>query len=194
MRSVIIAVFLALMTNLCSCGGSTADMHGRIHSRFYTMPSYTAQCEMTVYSNKTENKYEFVCTYDGTANRYRVDYPDISVILSENDVRIIRDDSIVNVPSDEGHMLMFVNTFFESYYAGESTALSVSGGDNSGYTELEAELMHPTAFGHRMKLWIDNKTVLPHNMIVYDKTGRQTLAVRFNSFEIRKSVEEKFVQ
>lgn len=194
MRSVIIAVFLALMTNLCSCGNGAADMHGKIHSRFYTMPSYTAECEMTVNSNKTQNKYEFVCTYDSSGNRFRVDYPDVSVVLGENDVRIIRNDSIVNVPSDEGHMLMFVNTFFESYYAGENTSLNVSGGNDSGYTALEAELMHPTEYGYLMKLWIDNKTVLPHNMTVYDKNGRETLSVKFNSFEIRKSVEEKFVQ
>ncbi|MBQ8526029.1 MAG: hypothetical protein IJ460_04865 [Clostridia bacterium] len=194
-RLGVIAIALALMTNLCSCGNSAENMHERIHSKFYTMPSYTAQCQMTVNSNKTSNKYDFTCTYDNAGNRYRIDYPDLSVILTETDARIIRGDSVINIPSDDGHMLMFVNTFFESYYAGENASIEVSSGADSGFTVLETELISPTKFGHSMKLWINNKTMAPRTMKVYDEEGKETIAVAFEGFETAKLVEEeKFTQ
>ena len=191
----IIAFGLILMTGLCGCANMSADMHEKIHSRFFNVPSYSAQCEMTVISNKTENKYEFVCTYDSIGNRYRIDYPDMTVILSEDYARVIRSGSVVNVPSEEGNMLMFVNTFFESYYDGEKASLSVGGTPSGGYTELEAELKHPTRFGHKMRLWIDNKKIVPHIMRVYDREDRETLSVAFSDFEFvknEKNIEEKF--
>ena len=84
------------------------------------------------------------------------------------------------------YYLTFVNTFFESYYAGEKTAISANASD-SGYTLLEAELISPTTAGHHMKLWIDNKSILPYNMKVYDKNNRESLNVKFKSFETIKS-------
>lgn len=174
------------MINLSGCSSDISDIHEKIHSKFYTMPSYKAECTLTVNSNKTVNNYDFVCTYDSTGNRYRIDYPDVSVILTPTDARIIKGDSVINIPSEAGHMLMFVNTFFESYYAGEKTAISANASD-SGYTLLEAELISPTTAGHHMKLWIDNKSILPYNMKVYDKNNRESLNVKFKSFETIKS-------
>lgn len=194
-RTAKFAILIVLVTNLCSCSSGSENMHEKIHSKFYDMPSYTAKCSMTVSSNKTKNEYDFTCTYDSAGERYRIDYPDSSVILTDTDARIVRGDLIANVPPKDSDMLMFVNTFFKSYYVGESASIDVSANTDSGYTLLEAELVNPTKFGHFAKLWIRNKDVSPHNMKVYDKDGNETLAVIFENFEITKAIEqEKFTQ
>lgn len=193
-RTCGIVILIALVTSLCACGNSSENMHEKIHSKFYDMPSYTAQCRMTVTSNKTKNDYEFVSTYDSSLDRFRIDYPDVSVLLTNTDARIVRGDSVVNIPSKEADMLMFVNTFFKSYYVGENASIDASSNTDTGYTLLETELVNPTRYGHSMKLWIRNKDVTPHNMKVYDKEGNETISVVFEKFEINKSVEEKFTK
>lgn len=193
MSGILRMVFIIVLTaNLCGCSASDGNMHKKIHSKFYNMPSYSAKCRLTVDSNKTKNEYEFNCLYDSSMNRYRIDYPDSTVILTDTDARIIRHDSVINVPADSSHMLMFVNTFFQSYY--ESERADINTGALSGdYTMLETELVNPTKFGYSAKLWIDNKKVTPYNMKVFDREGKQTLSVLFEEFDILKSVqEEKF--
>lgn len=184
-------IFLIVLTaNLCGCSASDESMHKKIHSKFYDMPSYSAKCRLTVNSNKTKNEYEFDCLYDSSMNRYRVDYPNSTVILTDTDVRIIRPDSVVNVPADSSHMLMFVNTFFQSLYESEKADMN-TGALAGDYTMLETELVNPTKFGYSAKLWIDNKKVTPYNMKVFDGDGRETLSVKFEEFDILKSVEEE---
>ena len=110
-RTLGIFVLIVLVINMCACGTSCENMHEKIHAKFYDMPSYVAKCRMTVVSNKTANEYNYTCTYDKSGNRFCIDYPDSSVVLTATDARITRGDSVVNVPSEDRDMLMFVNTF-----------------------------------------------------------------------------------
>ena len=183
--AVLLTVSLALI--LCSCGADSADIHGKIHSKFYTMPSYTAQCDAVVKSNKNENTYHFTCDYDSASNTHEIDYPDASVTLTNGKARIVRGDLINEIPTDDSDMLILLDTFFASYYESENTSMTVGAmsAESSGTTVLDCELTKPTKYGRTMKLTIQNKGIVPKELCTYDADGNEIIKVIFKSFETK---------
>ena len=58
-RLTIILLTLTISLSICSCGFSDRDMdiYEKIHNRYNKLASYTADLDLTVFSNKTENRY-----------------------------------------------------------------------------------------------------------------------------------------
>ncbi len=178
---------MSIVLILCGCGAESADIHGKIHSKFYTMPSYSAQCEAIVKSNKNENTYQFTCDYDSASNTHEISYPDATVTLTNGKARIVRGDSINEIPTSDSDMLILLDTFFQSYYESENTSMTVGAmsGDNSGTTVLECELTKPTKYGRAMKLTVQNRGVVPKELVTYDADGDERIKVIFKSFETK---------
>ena len=178
---------------LSGCKTDNSSIHDKIHGRFYNIPSYSAKCNVTITSNKTKNTYDITAVYDCEAGRYRIDAENFSVILGDGNAQIINGGTVTSAPVDDSNMLMFVNTFFESYYVGEASVKTSS--VISDDVLLECDIVNPPKYANSMKLWIDSKTVLPTKMGVYDKDESEKIFVEFTEFKILNKVDENvFVQ
>ena len=173
------------------CTPKTDAIHEKIHNKFYNMPSYTAKCTLTVNSNKNQNTYNFLCIYNSKQEQYKLQYTDTTVILNKDNAHIIKDGEVFDTPTTDDDMLIFLNSFFKSYYVGENTSMSVGVSEN-GNTLLECELVNPTPKGSSMKLWIDNKTVTPVEMKLYSKDGDEVFKLVFEEFEFKEPDEGEF--
>lgn len=178
-------VIALLAATLCGCGTENADIHEKIHSKFYTMPSYSAECEAVIKSNKNENTYNFTCDYDSTTKTYEIIYPNTTVTLCGDKARISKGNSINEMSASDSDMLILADTFFESYYESENTSMTMSAfaGESSGTTTLECELTKPTEYGKTMKMTIQNKKIVPLELSTYDADGNERIKVIFKSFE-----------
>ncbi len=184
----ILSLFL-LMINFSACEKKktgNGDIYSEIHTRYYSIKSYSADCTVTAYTTGGENTYECSVDYDSSAPGYKIVSDDLTVSLTPDKTIITKgDNTIESVPSD-ADMYIFVNTFFESYYEAEDTTISVSENADSKQTLLECSLINPTDFASSMKLWIDNDSVLPQKMQVFNKNNEMTSEIIFNSFKFNQ--------
>ena len=185
---------LLLITTLAGCTNANENIHEKIHSRYYNMPSYTAKCNVTINSNKTKNTYSLNVTYDSGQHRCRMDYDNMSIILGETNAQIKKDNTVMSVPVDDSHMIVMLNTFFRSYYEGENASMTTGASANAGSTMLSCDIVNPPKFAKSMKLWIDNKTVTPTAMNIYDAEGNEKICIEFTEFKILSNIEESIFE
>lgn len=149
-----------------SCSHKSYSVYEKIAQRYLNMPSYEAKGKITIYTNKTENKYEFVQYYDGK-DKHLLHYTDdnLKIYFDKDSVHAMYPSSgdilTLNGKSDE-YMYMFPDSFFEKYYVKETSALN----NESGVVILETE--YDTDSVSCVKLHIDRKSVNPLKMEVYD--------------------------
>ena len=180
---------LLLTALLAGCTVSDDTIHRKIHTRYYDMPSYSAQCQATVVSNKTKNTYAISIIYDSEGERYRIDYDNMSLILTPSNARIKKDNTVMSLPVDNSYLLMLPNAFFKSYYTGENATQPTSS-LMQGCTVLECDMVNPPAWASYMKLWIDTKTLTPRCMIIYDKEMNEKINIEYTEFKIINKIQD----
>ena len=183
--TAILSLFL-LMISCSACKNpeqKSEDIHSEIHTNYYTVGSYTADCAITAYTTGGENTYECIVDYNKDDSSYRIFSEDMSISLTNDKTVITKgENTIESVPSDTD-MYIFINTFFESYYESEDTTVSAGSNADSRLTLLECSCVRPTEIASSMKLWIDNETVLPVKMQVFNSDSRMTSEIIFRSFK-----------
>ena len=157
------------------------------------MPSYTANCSVTVFSNKNTNTYNLQIIYDNSERRYRIDYDNMSIILGTANAQIKKDSTIMSAPVNNSYMLILPDMFFKSYYVGENASVAVDSA-TTGTTLLECEIVNPPVWANTMKLWIDNKTLLPRTMKVYDKDFNEKINIEYDKFEIINIIDKSLFE
>lgn len=179
-------VFLLMITIFSGCAKQT--VYDKIHKRFYNMPSYSANCEVTVISNKNKNTYDISAVYDSQSGRYRLDFDDVTIVLGKNNAQIKRENKVITTPVTHENMLMLINTFFESYYTGESSVNTAS--KISGDVTLTCDIVNSPDYAKSMKLVIDCKSITPKTMTVFDEMGTEIIYVKFKTFNIMNKIDE----
>ena len=177
-------VILLMITLFAGCAKQSAG--DKIHKRFYTMPSYRTNTEITVITDKTRNTYDIKALYDSSTGTYRLDFDDITVVVHKNHAQIKRGATISDTAVSDRSMLMLVNTFFESFYTCENAKVS---SDITGDTVLTCDITNPPKYASKMKLRVDSKQIIPKKMEVYNKDDKQIMIVKFKEFEILKQVD-----
>ncbi len=191
--------FLTLMTSVflfsaCSSFGSLSDsdmnIYEKIHSYYNKMESYSANLEFTVYSNKTENQYKATEKALGNDRFY------IKTTSSESDLSVTTisngdktktvtegSDYSVTLPSKDALYLLFVNTFFKTYYASEETVLTVNKASEGNVTILETSLSPISKNAAKILLSINNDTLAPEEITVYNISGNPWIKGKFSNFK-----------
>lgn len=158
------------------------DIYSRIHSRYYSIGSYNATCVVTAHTTAGSNTYECAVNYDCTSSEYEITSDDLTISLTPDKTIISKGDNKIESIASDADMYIFINTFFESYYEAEDTTISVNEKSSSNQTILECSLINPTDFASSMKLWIDNNSISPLKMQVFNKNKEITSEINFKSF------------
>ena len=188
-KLLLFASVIILLINSAACGRNTQkteNIHSAIHSMYYDMDSYRADCSVTSYTAGGENTYECDIIYNKQNDEFTVESDDMKLCISKDKTKISKGGNSIETPPNENDMHIFVNSFFRSYYESESTALITSGNSKNNTTLLECDVMNPTSAASHMKLWINNKNVLPQKMQVYDKNGVMNTEIDFKKYEFTK--------
>ena len=176
-----------LLISVAGCGKTaTESIHKKVHAKYYDMPTYSAHCIVTAYTKGGQNDYECTIHYNKDDNSYKVISSDMEIAITDDKTTISKGGNVLEAPSSDDDMSIFLNTFFKSYYESESTSLTSKSGDVSDATLLECHVINPTVHTSYMKLWVDNKTAYPLRMQVFGKDDFLNTEVTFEEFTPHK--------
>ena len=194
-------LFLTLMISLSvsACSGfsdSDMDIYEKIHKHYNKMESYTTDLDMTVYSNKTKNRY-FVTQKVKSPDMYYTHITDENATFS---VTTVSKDGVtktaaeaceysMTVPDDNSLGILFLNNFFKAYYASEETSLSVQKSQKSKRCVLTVDIFDKNDSIRKVTLAIDNKTLSPVSISVYE-SDELLLKGTFENFRYNEKIED----
>ena len=72
----------------------------------------------------------------------------------------------------------------------EEVSIAVSKTDESRCTVLEAVIPGENKFTSTEKLWIDNETITPVKLVIYDSEGKEKYVVEYNEFQFNPDFED----
>ena len=197
----LISLILTLMISLsvCACGFSDKDMdiYEKIHKKYLKMESYSADLDMTVFSNKTQNRY-FISqkTCDPDKFYTLVTDPDglfsVTTVTSGPQTLVTTDgsDYSITVPSNEYLDLLFVNNFLKAYYASETTSLSVDTSFIEGNkTTLSVETNHENSAIKKVSLSFNNETLAPEAISVFGENDTLLSTAKYENFKFNDNID-----
>ena len=201
---------LALMMILCLTGCSQSgrfsdadmDVYERIHQYYGEMRSYFAEVRLTVKGNKTENVYELEQYEKGEdKTRTRVLAPErlrgVETVQNGERAQVRldgEDPRALDVARAEELDYCFVSHFLRLYYQSEETAVQVSAADEGGTTLLETRLPALSARRSRVSMLVDNRTLAPKSITVYDLGGNVVLMAEFIKFAYNEPIDDKIFE
>lgn len=195
-------IFLTLMISLsvCSCGFSDSDMdiYEKIHKRYNKLESYTADLDLTVFSNKTENRY-FLSQKTQDPDKFFTRVTDekgtfsLTTVTNNGTTKVSADGSeySMTVPCEDYMSLLFVNNFLRAYFASEETSLSVDNSlTKSDKTLMEVAVSFEDLNLSKVSLSFDNKTLLPDTITVYNRDSKAIAKGKYENFILNDKINE----
>lgn len=195
-------LILALMISLsvCACGNSDSnmDIYEKIHKTYSHLESYSADLDLTVFSNKTENRY-FVSQKTKEPDKFYTRVTDdkgtFSVTTVTNGDKTSASaegfDYTITVPSEEYLSLLFVNNFLRAYYASEDTSVTVDSSlTKSDKTVLKVAITQNDLSISEVSMSFDNKTLAPSTATVYGTGGKVLATAKYENFKFGDKIDD----
>lgn len=198
-------LLLTLMMTLCACSnrGMSADIYERIYEQYNQLNSYHSKIRMTVTSNKTTKTY-VMNQYYKAPDRYKIeilepeDIRGLVTVYSGSNVTTIYPEiqgkfTLMNfTPIDKSYI--FISDFFETYYKSEQTAVFMVNKAESRQTVLEANIPGSNIYRFNQKMWIDNNTLRPLKMEIYDIKKKAVISITYDEVELNTELEDKIFE
>lgn len=206
--TAVILLTLMMMTGCVSRMNFTdadMDIYEKIHKKYMNMNSYSAIVNLTVFSNKTQNSYRLT-QYAKAPGLYRIEFTEPEntagtvIVQNSGRVKIFAESGARSTMSplvtDAAKDLscLFVNNFFELFYKSEKTSINVLKTNEGRTTVLETDLIPPSASRCRAAVIIDNSTLEPISVTIYDLGGNTVTIAEFSEFKYNAEIhDEKFL-
>lgn len=196
-KSVLTALTVCLVFALCSCGKTLApkDLNGRIYSKYSELKSYRAQVQITAFSNKTRNTYDAV-QYYMFPDKARTESGEMVTVTNGKTAVMTSPDGNnpiqISGMTDIGRDFMFLNTFFDAYYNGDSSEAVLSKED-SEQVMLSVQTGLENPYRKTAELTLDKKTLSP--VFLELKTdGEVSLHIDYIDFEFNSEPDGKLFE
>lgn len=200
----LLPIVLILILNLISgCGKNNNSQqqsaYQKINSMLVNLKSYKCNATVKYISNKNTNTYDTIqyCKNDGSY-RIEITSPENSagnITLSDGKT-IYQYNSKINGRVSVGYKEsmerseLFLSSFIRNYNKSLETSVSVANMNKEQCTILEAQIPGEHPYLSSEKLFVDNKTQKPVELIIYDKDNSERIIVTFNSFEYNIEMED----
>ena len=207
-RLLALTLMIMLFLDGCARGGGLSDkdvgVYEKIHHYYSKMDSYSALVTLTVKGNKTENSYRLEQYAKGTDKT-------LSRIVSPEflkGVETVRNGEIaqvrysgekqrrLEVAASKDIDCSYVSSFLRYFYQSEETAVSVSASEEAGggTTLLETELPRVSARRSKATMLVDNRTLAPKNITVYDMGGNIVFIAEFDKFRYNDTIKDEIFE
>lgn len=192
-------LFIFFILTLTSCA-SKQEEYPTIQDKLSNMQSYKTDAEITYISNKGNTTYN-ATIYAKNDERYRIE------VNSPEDYRgniIMYDGKLVwqynphlqdnkisaNPPDKASRREIILFSFLKNYAKSMETTVATANVDKAKTTVLEAKLPSSTKLLNSEKLFVDNETMLPVKLVIYDSDNNEKIVVNFSNFEYNQKIED----
>ena len=163
------------------------------------LQDFRAIATVEYHSNKGTNTYETVQQARITGE-YRVEVtgpPHVAGSTTASDGRQIvqfnsRVEGRVSVMQQESpeRSEIFLTSFIRNYLQSAEVSVSVSDMDEGIRTVLEATVPGSHPYLATQRLWVDNDTLLPVKLIIFDPDGAERVVVTYHVFEYNVDLDD----
>lgn len=196
MKKIILSLFLLL--SLCGCSHK-AKGYATVQDKLMKMEAYRADVEIT-YIQKDENTVYKAIQTAANDGRYKMvtyfpeNFKDNAILFDgkmiwQYNPNVEKKISVNSQDKPERHELILFS-FIENYVKSTDTAVATAKTDGAKCTVLEANIEGAGKYIAAEKLWVDNETMSPKKLVIYDAEGKERISVAFNSFEYNCQLEE----
>ena len=194
-------VFSALAV-LSGCGKQAVDestLYERIQKTLESVKTYEATAHVKYISNENENTYltKQQCRAEG---EYRIEVTGPESVAGNITVfdgkticqynRKIKDKVAIGTTESIERSEIFFTSFLKNYFTNAEVTITVSSFDNGKTTVLEAEIPGEHPYISSEKVWIDNETLKPTALIIYDPDGAERIVVTYESFDYNVNLDD----
>jgi outer membrane lipoprotein-sorting protein len=195
-------IFLLILTTACNDGlrapADSAEVSAfeRVQRMLMELENYRAIATVEYRSNKGTNTYETI-QHAKISGEYRVEVtaPEhvAGSVTTSNNQQIFQFNSRVNgrvnlmVQETPERSEIFLTSFIKNYLQSEEISVSVSDMEEGVRTVLEATLPGEHPYLSTARLWVDNESLVPVKLIIFDRDGAERIIVTYHVFE--KNVE-----
>lgn len=192
-------LFIVFILTLTSCS-SKQEQYPTIQDKLSNMESYKTNAQITYISAKGATVYDAVI-YAKRDKRYRIE------INSPEDYRgnvVMYDGKLVwqynprlqdnkisaNPPDKASRREIILFSFLENYAKSMETTVSAGSIDKAKTTVLEAKLPSSSKLLQSEKLFVDNETMLPLRLVIYDSGNNEKIVANFSDFKYNQKIED----
>ncbi|MCL2349904.1 MAG: hypothetical protein FWC67_00340 [Defluviitaleaceae bacterium] len=198
MKRMILAGVLAAagLFVLAACGAIQERVDGnvyeKIHRQLLAMEGFTAQATVTYISNNNQHAYETV-QHARADGRYRIEVTAPANVagnttvfdgttISQFNPRL--DGRVAQTTSEAPERVeILLTTFVRNFVRSQETSVMASMVDESLTTVLEAPIPGEHPYLAMARLWVNNDTLLPVQMVIFDAAGGERVIIVYNTFE-----------
>jgi outer membrane lipoprotein-sorting protein len=205
MRKRILAIAAVMMLafgvfTACGSGDGLRGMESaeelsaleKIHRMFGEMTDFRAIATVEYRSNKGTNTYETI-QHGRISGEYRVEVTgpehvsgsvtasDGQVILQHNSR--VPGNAVLQVPEAAERSEIFLTSFIKNYLQCNEISVSVSDMEEGVRTVLEATVPGDHPYLATARLWVDNSTLNPVQLVILDRDGTERIIVTYHVFE-----------
>jgi len=164
----------------------------RVQRMLMEMETYRAIATVEYRSNKGTNSYETI-QHARISGEYRVEVtaPEhvAGSVTTSNGEQIFQFNSRVNgsvnlmVREAPERSEIFLTSFIKNYLQSEEISVSVSDMEEGVRTVLEAIVPGEHPYLSTARLWVDNDTLVPVRLVIFDRDGAERIIVTYHVFE-----------
>ena len=201
------ATFLVFILSLSGCknfSGSKKNFddqssYKKINAMLMNLKSYRCKANVKYISNKNTIEYVTIqeCKSDGKYKIEIIEPENSSGNITLNDgEKICQFNSKINgrvtllKRENMERSEIFLPSFIKNYCQSLETSVSVAALDKSKCTVLEALIPSNHPYLSSEKLFIDNKTAKPVELVIYDKDNSERIIVSFIDFEYNVELDD----
>ena len=200
-KSFLVGLLLGAMIFVAGCAGDglrgpeSSDEMGafeRVQRMLMELENYRAIATVEYRSNKGVNSYETV-QHARISGEYRVEVtaPEhvAGSVTTHDGQQIFQFNSRVNgsvnllVRETPERSEIFLTTFVKNYLQSDQVSVSVSDMEDGVRTVLEATVPGEHPYLSSARLWVDNTTLNPVKLVVFDRDGAERIIVTYHVFE-----------
>lgn len=193
-------VVIILSLSLSGCRLASKDKSSRnVEENLINMEGYAALVQVSHISDGKSNTYQAKQVYQMEGNyRFEVVKPEHIVGLTTifNGEKVIQYNpnvdhpKAVELPINNFRNQVFLGSFVENYLQSKNVAIEVQTTQESLRTVLEAIIPGGSTHMSSQKLWIDQESEKPVQMVIYNAEGQETVVVEFIEFTYNPEINE----
>lgn len=195
------AALMAMCVLFSSCSALTKEktLYEKIVNQLQDMKTFEASAYVRYISNNKSNTY-ITHQQARSTGEYKIEVTapenvagNVTIfdgkVISQFNKNIEGKISVGTTESMERSEILLIS-FIKNYFSAQDAAVSVSKVANADETMLEAKIPGDHRYMAMERLWVNNETLKPVELIIYDEDGVERIIVNYESFEYNVKLED----